>query len=177
TVLFCKKYIPADSRTRDQMVQAARSGVQNIAEGSIDAATSTKLEMNLYNVARASQIELRCDYLDYLRQRELRVLRSDDPALLRFRKRRCSTLSEVRAWVGEERACSVSLRVSPCFRYDELAANAALSLLNLSLFLLKRQIDAKAQRFLREGGFNERLYRMRIKNRDSGNDIQTLLRS
>ena len=59
TVHFVEMYVPADSRTRDQMIQAARSGVQNIAEGSVDAATSTKLELNLYNVARASLEELR----------------------------------------------------------------------------------------------------------------------
>ena len=62
TVHFVTLYIPKDSRTCDQMVQAARSGVQNIAEGSVDAATSTKLELNLYNVARASLEELKLDY-------------------------------------------------------------------------------------------------------------------
>ena len=66
TVRFVDLYIPVESRTCDQMVQAARSGVQNIAEGSVEAATSTKLELNLYNVARASLEELRLDYQDYL---------------------------------------------------------------------------------------------------------------
>ncbi len=66
TVPFTGLYIPLQSRTRDQMVQAARSGVQNIAEGSIDAATSVRMELNLYNVARASLEELRLDYQDYL---------------------------------------------------------------------------------------------------------------
>ena len=68
TVRFVELYIPANSRTCDQMVQAARSGRQNIAEGSIDAATSAKLEINLYNVARGSLEELKIDYQDYLRQ-------------------------------------------------------------------------------------------------------------
>ena len=68
TVRFVELYIPPESRTCDQMVQAARSSVQNIAEGSVDAATSVKLELNLYNVARASLEELKLDYQDYLRQ-------------------------------------------------------------------------------------------------------------
>ena len=66
TVRFVELYVPKTSRTCDQMVQAARSGVQNIAEGSMIAATSSRLEINLYNVARASLEELRLDYLDYL---------------------------------------------------------------------------------------------------------------
>ena len=65
TCRFVELYIPANSRTCDQMVQAARSGKQNIAEGSVDAATSAKLEINLYNIARGSLEELKADYLDY----------------------------------------------------------------------------------------------------------------
>ena len=65
TVRFVELYIPPESRTCDQMVQAARSGVQNIAEGSVDAATSTKIEIKLYNVARGSLEELNLDYQDY----------------------------------------------------------------------------------------------------------------
>ncbi len=71
TVRFTELYIDSRSRTCDQMVQAARSGVQNIAEGSIVAATSSKLEINLYNVARSSLEELKLDYQDYLRQHNL----------------------------------------------------------------------------------------------------------
>src|SRR3989304_5687224 len=71
TVRFCDRYVPARSRTHDQMVQAARSGVQNIAEGSQASGTSKKMELKLTNVARASLEELRLDYEDYLRQRGL----------------------------------------------------------------------------------------------------------
>src|ERR1700691_594586 len=71
TVRFCERYIDARSRTRDQMVQAARSGVQNIAEGSQASGTSKKMELKLTNVARASLEELRLDYEDLLRQRGL----------------------------------------------------------------------------------------------------------
>src|SRR4051794_18858581 len=80
------------------MVQAARSGVQNIAEGSQASATSKKSELKLTNVARASLEELRLDYEDFLRQRGLPLLPPDHPALRRFKARRCATVEEVRRW-------------------------------------------------------------------------------
>ena len=79
TVRFCDRYIDPRSRTHDQMVQAARSGVQNIAEGSQASGTSKKMEMKLTNVARASLEELRLDYEDFLRQRGLPLLEPDHP--------------------------------------------------------------------------------------------------
>ena len=79
TVRFCDRYIDPRSRTHDQMVQAARSGVQNIAEGSQASGTSKKMEMKLTNVARASLEELRLDYEDYLRQRGLELWRTNRP--------------------------------------------------------------------------------------------------
>jgi four helix bundle suffix protein len=103
TVRFCDRYIDKRSRTHDQMVQAARSGVQNIAEGSQASGTSKKFELKLTNVARASLEELRCDYQDFLRQRGLPLLSADDPVLLRFKAKRCASMEDVRAWVAEER--------------------------------------------------------------------------
>ena len=85
TVRFCDRYIDPRSRTHDQMVQAARSGVQNIAEGSQASGTSKKMELKLTNVARASLEELRLDYEDYLRQRGLESGRRTDPC------RRCAS--------------------------------------------------------------------------------------
>src|SRR3989304_4506018 len=79
TVRFCDRYITKRSRTHDQMVQAARSGVQNIAEGSQASGTSKKTELKLTNVARASLEELRLDYEDFLRQRKLPIWNRDDP--------------------------------------------------------------------------------------------------
>jgi four helix bundle protein len=79
TVRFCERYIERFSRTRDQMVQAARSGVQNIAEGSEVSATSKKLELKLTQVARASLEELRLDYEDFLRQRKLFLWEIENP--------------------------------------------------------------------------------------------------
>jgi four helix bundle suffix protein len=104
TVRFCDRYIDRRSRTHDQMVQAARSGVQNIAEGSQASGTSKKMEMKLTNVARASLEELRRDYEDFLRQRGTALWAPNHPALVRFKAKRCSTVEEVRAWVDEERA-------------------------------------------------------------------------
>src|SRR5579863_7732728 len=104
TVRFCNRHIEKRSRTRDQMVQAARSGVQNIAEGSQASGTSRKMELKLTNVARASLEELRLDYEDYLRQRGLELWPPEHPSLLRFKALRCATLAQVQAWVKEERS-------------------------------------------------------------------------
>ncbi len=186
TVRFCDRYISKRSRTHDQMVQAARSGVQNIAEGSQASGTSKKTELKLTNVARASLEELRLDYEDFLRQRGLSLWPRDHPALVRFKARRCATLDEVRAWVENERgrtrtdtdahgraataAPSVSVRGSRCESVSSaaLVANAALSLLNLCCYLLDRQLAAQAQAFEKEGGFTERLYRTRQQTRRGG---------
>jgi len=189
TVRFCDRYLDRRSRTVDQMVQAARSGVQNIAEGSMASGTSKKTELKLTNVARASLEELLLDYEDFLRQRGLPQWPPDHPALTRFKARRCSTLEEVRAWVEAEKGKahgqtrtdtdehdtdasgilqSVPVRDSPCpsaYLSSVFVANAALSLLNLCRFLLDRQLAAQADAFEHEGGFTERLYRVRTAKR------------
>src|SRR5579863_10171854 len=85
------------------MVQAARSGVQNIAEGSQASGTSKKTELKLTNVARSSLEELRLDYQDFLRQSGSTEWPPNHPALMRFKAKRCSTLEQVRAWVSDER--------------------------------------------------------------------------
>lgn len=185
TARFCDRYIDKRSRTHDQMVQAARSGVQNIAEGSQASGTSKRTELKLTNVARASLEELRLDYEDFLRQRGLAQWPPEHPALKRFKMRRCATLEEVRAWVADERKragehgrtradtdehgpvqstpVSVSVGECPCPSVSsaELVANAVLSLLNLCCHFLDRQLAAQAAAFEREGGFTERLYRVR----------------
>jgi four helix bundle suffix protein len=184
TVRFCDRYIEKRSRTHDQMVQAARSGVQNIAEGSQASGTSKKMELKLTNVARSSLEELRLDFEDYLRQRGLAQWPPQHPALMRFKAKRCATLEQVRSWVEEERkrartntdkhgptknkpAESVSVREGQCKSVSsaELVANAALSLLNLACYLLDKQIAAQGKAFVEEGGFTERLYRVRSQRR------------
>lgn len=193
TVRFCDNYIGKRSRTHDQMVQAARSGVQNIAEGSQASATSKKTELKLTQVARASLEELRLDYEDFLRQRGFEAFDPQHPVLRRFKALQPKTLQEVQAWVAEERRRtvtdehrpsptgtdrepeqSVSVRVSFPVRESQcsstlssscLAANAALSLLNLACYLLDRQVERLAEDFENEGGFTERLYRVRAAKR------------
>ena len=170
------------------MVQAARSGGKNIAEGSQASGTSKKTELKLTNVARASLEELRGDYEDFLRQHGLQEWPPDHPALMRFKARRCATLGAVRAWVEDERkrartdtdghgraqasssvVTSVKVRERPCVPGSaQLAANAALSLLNVCCYLLDRQLAALEKSFVEEGGFTERLYRVRSQRRNRG---------
>ena len=186
TVRFCERYIDPRSRTCDQMVQAARSGVQNIAEGSQASGTSKKSELKLTNVARSSLEELRLDYEDFLRQRGLPQWPPDHPALMRFKAKRCATVEEVRVWAEKEHGrsrtgtdeqgqggtgtSSLTVRDRPCpsVGSSTLVANAALSLLSLCCHLLDRQLAAQAQAFETEGGFTERLYRIRQQKRRRG---------
>jgi four helix bundle protein len=102
TLRFCEDHIDRRSRTHDQMVQAARSGVQNMAEGSQASGTSKKMELKLTNVARASLEELRLDYEDFLRQRGMKQWPPNHPALMRFKAKKCATEQEVQQWVVEE---------------------------------------------------------------------------
>ncbi len=175
TVRFCDRYINKRSRTHDQMVQAARSGVQNIAEGSQASGTSKKSELKLTNVACASLEELRLDYEDFLRQRRLTLWPDDDPRRKQLVARRCTTADEVAAWVkeihgrehrrdgqhglhGQNPPKSISSIKPP---YPELAANAVLVLIGVTVSLLDRQLASQAKAFEQEGGFTERLYRVR----------------
>ncbi|OGH57630.1 MAG: four helix bundle protein [Candidatus Lindowbacteria bacterium RIFCSPLOWO2_12_FULL_62_27] len=179
TVRFCDRYVDKRSRTHDQMVQAARSGVQNIAEGSQVSGTSKKMEIKLTNVARASLEELRLDYEDFLRQRELALWTPDDPRRKDLVARRCVTANEVAAWVKETakseygrdgqngQSQNPSSKSIPSIQsiYPGFAANAALVLIGVAVSLLDRQIAAQAAAFQQEGGFTERLYRVRKKSR------------
>jgi four helix bundle suffix protein len=184
TVRFCDRYIAKRSRTHDQMVQAARSGVQNIAEGSQASGTSKKTELKLTNVARASLEELRLDYEDYLRQRSMQPWKQNDRRRKNLIIRRCATADEVAAWVvevhnqengrhghhgrdGQESPSMSSMKSTSSIKstYPELAANAVLTLIAVACSLLDRQIAAQAAAFEKEGGFTERLYRTRKRAR------------
>lgn len=177
TVRFCDRYIERGSRTRDQMVQAARSGVQNIAEGSQASATSKKTELKLTNVARASLEELRLDYEDFLRQRGLAQWTRKDPRRAELIARRPATADGVAQWAkdvrnghgghGEDKSIESSRStVSTASTYPEIAANGALALITVACSLLSRQIAAQEKVFLEEGGFTERLYRVRTERRN-----------
>ena len=116
TVRFVELYIPKNSRTIDQMVQAARSGVQNIAEGSVASATSKRTELKLTNVARASLEELRLDYEDYLRQHAITVWSKEHPLTQEFINQRISSMEEFRTFVQNSKqhpSMSVSVRTCP----------------------------------------------------------------
>ena len=164
TVHFVNLYISKESRTCDQMIQAARSGVQNIAEGSVDAATSAKLELNLYNVARASLEELKLDYLDYLRQNGEKLWKKDDLFCMEFIKRRISSKKEFKEFITwAENYASVPLRTIPY--KSVLVANGTILLIETASYFLKRQIQSKSAVFLENGGFSERMHNMRIQKR------------
>lgn len=166
TVRFCDKYIDKRSRTHDQMVQAARSGVQNIAEGSQASGTSKKMELKLTNVARASLEELRLDYQDFLRQRDLPEWTKTDPRRADLIARRPAAADDVAAWCreqnkGRDGQDGLSTSSTTSISYPEIAANAVLILITVACSLLDRQVAAQAAAFEKEGGFTERLYKTR----------------
>ena len=176
TVRFVERYVDRFSRTRDQMVQAARSGVQNIAEGSQASGTSKKTELKLTNVARASLEELKLDYEDFLRQRGLARWSEDDPRAKSLVAARCRTADEVAAWVVQTRKGHglngrdgpgepTKSKMSMASMNAEISANAALVLVGVACALLARQIETLARQFEAEGGFSERLYRVRQQRR------------
>ena len=177
TVRFCDRYIDRRSRTHDQMVQAARSGIQNIAEGSMASGTSKKMELKLTNVARASLEELRRDYEDFLRQRGFGVWLLHDPRRADLIARRPANADSVALWVkeqylkqrngrdGHDRQSMKSTR-SISDPVEAVAANAALTLIAVASSLLDRQLAAQAAAFEKKGGFTERLHRIRTARRD-----------
>jgi len=158
TVIFCDRFVEKRSRMRDQMIQAARSGVQNIAEGSMASATSKKTELKLTSVARASLEELLLDYEDFLRQRGMRIWDKNSPDALSVRNRYQSGGSD-QSDRSDGSDKSVPYRVATVSA--ETAANTMVCLINQASFLLGRQLQNLEQAFLSEGGFTERLYRQR----------------
>lgn len=153
TLIFCDRFIEKRSRTHDQMVQAARSGVQNIAEGSIASGTSKKTELKLTNVARASLEELMLDYEDFLRQHRLRRWEKDTPEALAVRQHYSSDSSD-QSDLSDFRTAT-----------PEAAANNLLCLINQASYLLHRQLQKLEHDFLEHGGFTERLHAVRSQAR------------
>ncbi len=145
TVVFCNHFIDKRSRTHDQMVQAARSGVQNIVEGSLAAATSKKMEIKLTGVARASLGELLQDYEDYLRQRGLQQWGKNHPKTIQL----CQAKPKHVDW---------ETRVK---KSDEEVANILICLINQASYLLWKQLQQLEEEFLKEGGFTEKMYHAR----------------
>lgn len=150
TVAFCNRFIDRRSRTHDQMVQAARSGKQNIAEGSMASGTSRKTELKLVGVARASLEELLLDYQDFLRQRGHSLWDKEHP-----------TAKEIRALAYRPDRSYMTYRSYFEESPPETAANAAICLIHQTNYLLDQLLRALEKQFLEEGGFTERLYRER----------------
>lgn len=174
TVAFCDRYINRRERTYDQMVQAARSGVANIVEGSEASATSKKTELKLTNVAKASQEELLFDYQTFLRQNALPEWSADSPQALLVRQSRPQTLDDLRQLMAvlvsdkSDKSDPSALCSAVASKSDikaEVAGNVMICLINQETFLLNRQITRLAAEFEQEGGFTERLYRVRSATR------------
>lgn len=174
TVVFCRRFHPDDRRMTDQMVQAARSGVRNISEGSGMAATSRKSEMKLTNVARASlSDELLRDFESFLVQRGLRVWPKDS-----------REAKAMRARLAQDRAANLppaqpgTVRLAGLFGLSEfvekaepeLVANAMLCTVNQAAYLLKRQLESQGDTFVKSGGFTEKLYGARKRGKADRSD-------
>ena len=174
TVVFCRRFFAQDRRMAEQMVQAARSGVRNISEGSGAAATSRKSEMKLTNVARASlSDELLRDDEAFLRQNGLRVWPKDSREALAMRARLAEDQVAIlpAAKGGMMRLTGLSglsefvERAAP-----EVAGNAMVCAVDQAAYLLKRQLERQEDSFLESGGFTERLHAVRSKGRSDKSD-------
>lgn len=155
TVKFCKRFIDPRSRTVDQMVQAARSGKQNIAEGSMASGTSKKTELKLVSVARASLEELLLDYEDFLRQHALPIWGKDH-----------SAAQEIRALAHSSHKSYTTYQTHVEERPPEVAANTMICLIHQTNYLLDQQLRQLEKNFQQSGGFTERLYRVRKNARE-----------
>ena len=140
TYFFVNHYLSRGDRTVDQMLQAARSGKQNIVEGSAAATASRETEIKLYNVAKASLQELLADYADYLRVRNLELWHKESPKAVQTRR------------VCREHPDSAFYRERMEGRSPGAIANIAIVLIHQADYLLARLIDAAKKRFLEEGG-------------------------
>jgi restriction system protein len=167
TVAFCERFVDKRSRTRDQMVQAARSGRQNIAEGSRASATSSQTELRLVNVARASLDELLLDYEDFLRQRGLPAWAKDDPQALKVRAMRTD-----RSDGTDGSAATPYEPYRPLIEKADAAtaANTLICLIHQANYLLDRQIRGLERQFVEEGGYSERLAAARLEERRKRSD-------
>ncbi len=154
TVRFCDRFIDRRSRTHDQMVQAARSGRQNIAEGSQASGTSKKMELKLVGVARASLEELLLDYQDFLRQRGHALWPKEHPKAQTIRRLAYAKNRSYQTY-------QPYIETSP----PEIAANTVICLIHQTNYLLDQQLRQLEQAFLKDGGFTERLYRARTNAR------------
>ena len=155
TYYFTQHYLSKGDRTVDQMVQAARSGKQNIAEGNQAAATSSETEIKLTNVAKASLEELLDDYEDYLRVRNMQQW---GPLHPRYEKMRQYARSEE---IKKAYAATIQ-RMN-----DEEIANLCITLIHQAIYMLHKLLVTMQTRFVKEGGIKERMYQSRINYRNN----------
>jgi four helix bundle suffix protein len=157
TVHFCDRFIDKRSPTHDQMIQAARSGKQNIIEGSMASATSKETEIKLTNVARASLEELLADYRDFLRVRGMRLWEKNSKEALYVRK----------LGHGSHGTHASYATYKPILetRPPEVVANIIICPIHQTNYLLDRQLRHLEQAFVKEGGLRERMTRARLDER------------
>lgn len=155
TFYFTSHYLPKGDRTVDQMIQASRSGKQNIAEGSAASTTSKETEIKLTNVAKASLEELLIDYQDYLRVRNKPVWTASHPRFNNMRR-------YLRSKDFERDYCTILPRLT-----DEEIANLCITLINQSTYMLRKLIERQQEEFLRNGGIREQMTRARLQTRNN----------
>lgn len=149
TMIFCKQHIDYKSRTKDQMEQAARSGKQNIVEGSLEK--SLKMNIKLTGVARASFGELLEDYKDYLRTKNLKLWDKNDPQVLEIRRNK-SNLTNM-------------TYLTNLIKTPEQFANLMITLISLDCYLLDQMLRSLEQKFITQGGYSENLFKKRLERR------------
>lgn len=164
TVWFCEKFVPKHSRTVDQMIQAARSGRQNIAEGSRAAATSSQTELRLVNVARASLEELLLDFEDFLRHRRLKQWAADSEE--------AKSVRALASRAGLKNPTDPTERTNhdlyaPWIEHEDpsVRANALICLIHQANYMLDKQIEALEEAFVKDGGYSEQLAAQRLAER------------
>ena len=153
TYFFATTFLSRGDRTVDQMIQAARSGKQNIAEGCAASATSSKTEIKLINVAKASLQELLADYVDFLNTRRYSMWQKGSPEFEAMRN------------IGREHNDADFFMKIAETRPAETVANMAIVLINQADYLLYRQLEKLSSDFIKNGGFSERMYKMRSEKR------------
>ena len=181
TVYFCDRFIDRRSRTHDQMVQAARSGKQNIIEGSMASGTSKETEIKLTNVARASLEELLADYRDFLRVRKLLVWDKNDPQAQTIRTLSHQSHESHRSHQShrspespespESHSSHATYATYATYIEQgdpETAANTIICLIHQANYLLDQQLRSLEQAFIKEGGLRERMTRARLEERRKG---------
>ena len=163
---FCQWYLKKSDRTVDQMIQAARSGKQNIIEGCLASGISSETEIKLVGVARASLEELLEDYRDYLRVHRLPLWEKDDQRIMQIRqlaRQKNKTYETYKPYLSAGN--------------PELFCNTMISLIHQTNYLLDRQLKSLADSFAEKGGLRERMYNARVNNRNAKQEkVLSLLR-